>query len=58
MAVVINEFEVLPEAAPSQPAREEAREEAASAAYGKPEPSDLAPVLARLAARALRVWAH
>lgn len=54
MAVVINEFEVVPEAAPAANAPV-ANEAAAPAAPSAP---DVERVLLHLAGRTLRVWAH
>ena len=59
MAVVINDFEVLPAAAP--PRREEAGEsggETGSKDKDKIEPCAVASAMRSLDVQALRVWAH
>lgn len=57
MPVVINEFEVLAEPAPVQPALASSQDDNARAP-AKLEPQQIAPALARIAERAMRVWAH
>lgn len=57
MAVVINEFEVLTQPAPSR-AQATPGAGAQNKPADKPEPKDLAPLLRALQAEALRVWAH
>ena len=57
MAVVINEFEVMPEAPPQ--ARSTAPDPAGAAAPpDKLEPCTVAAALRVLDVRALRIWAH
>jgi hypothetical protein len=57
MPVVINEFEVLAEPAPP-PSRPEDSQHDHANGQKKIEPLQLAPALARLAERAMRIWAH
>ncbi len=58
MAVVINDFEAVAEAPPTQPTGQEARREQGGGTSARPEPRDIAPVLHVLAQQALRCWAH
>lgn len=59
MAVVINDFEVLPAQQPSQGGEQGAAGEGtASAVKEKIEPRALAPALQSLHVQSLRIWAH
>jgi hypothetical protein len=57
MPVVINEFEVVADAPPSQ-RRNGSEPTAEPAAHPVIEPHAIAPALRAIEARALRVWAH
>jgi hypothetical protein len=57
MAVVINEFEVLPPPAPA-PSTAATGSNARNPAAAKPEAKDLAALQRALHAQALRSWAH
>lgn len=58
MAIVINEFEAVAEAAPRPSAAGGAGAETEGAAPATPEPQQTAQTLHALAQGALRVWAH
>lgn len=59
MAIVINDFEAVAEARPTQPRPESDGQEAGGKAAAQAnKPYDIAPTLHLLAQRALRVWAH
>ena len=59
MAIVVNDFEVVAEAPPTQPgAPQHGREDERRSGSQAPEPHDIAPVLLVLRTQALRSWAH
>ena len=59
MAIVINDFEAVAEAPPTQPAVAQTDKDRDGKATPQAlDPHDVAPVLHMLADRALRVWAH
>jgi hypothetical protein len=59
MAIVINDFEAVAEAPPTQPGPpSEGQEGGGKGAAQAIKPHDIAPTLHLLAQRALRVWAH
>jgi hypothetical protein len=59
MAIVINDFEAVAEAPPTQPsAARDGKESNDRGTAPAPEPHDIAPTLHWLAQHSLRSWAH
>jgi hypothetical protein len=59
MAIMINDFEAVAEAPPTQPgAALDGQEGGGKGTAQANKPHDIAPTLHLLAQRALRVWAH
>jgi hypothetical protein len=57
MPVVINEFELLPESSPVEPASKSTSDESVTKS-NKIEPPQLVAAITWLSERSLRVWAH